>query len=216
MSVYWYDRKTDDLRRSLETPGQSSNGHAIGSTRRDYFPVNADDGTKIHVPLRYLAETAQIEITGSCACTIKGNSYFIVLIVNGAKIPESVTNKVKSTVGHVVEKGIDRVADSKESAIRGRVQPVVQQMVSEAKGLSLSQSAKNSLTKAGTKAGTFVVKAGAAEAVSAVVGGVGWVGLALEADSAGHEESRVGKSENGCQVDYHLTGVKPTPALKDG
>ena len=207
MGQFLYSRKRDDLHRSLEVPAPSS-GPSIRNPPRDYFPVWTDGDVEIHVPLKYLADTSLIDVSGDGDCTVHGTNSYVVFIRNGVEITETTVSRIAkpteraarivlaSGVGNAVSQSMEtsgigaKIAGGVRNAVHSSIHS---SMSSAGKAVGISfettQAAANFSSKAMSAAGRWATTKTVAAGVSNVVGGIGLLSLALEADTTGQGAS---------------------------
>lgn len=230
MPQFLYSRKQDNFHRSLEVPAPSSSA-TIRNPPREFFPVSTDGDVAIHVPLKYLADTALIEVTGDGECTLHGRNPYVVFIRNGIEVSDTTLARIaKPTekaarialaagVGSAVTQSMEtsgigaKISGSIRNAVHGTIHSSMSN-AGKAVGMSFetTQAAANFSSKAIAGAGRWATTKAVAAGVSNVVGGIGLLSIALEADTTGQGASYYdsfysGRAEDGNGVSYFVKGA---------
>lgn len=233
MPKYVYVRAIDDIHRSIETGFNSSTstGPTIGPTRRDFLSVASYAGTQIDVPLRYLAATAVIEVTGDEQCSIHGASVLIVFIQNEVNVSDLTRGKMRSELtnagkgalgkkigdgvkGAMQDSGIERrIAGVARNAVHGEIHSNLSK-VGKAVGASFktTESISNFASRSIGGVAAAAATKGVAAGVIKLAGGVSIASALLESTPTGmgaslYDQSYSGKASDGTAVTFRIKGA---------
>lgn len=230
MPTYVYVRVIDDIHRSIEIEANVK-GQSIGPTRRDFLPVTSYTGTQINIPLRYLAATAVIEVSGDEQCSVHGPSSVTVFIKNGvdvsaltrSKMRSELTNAAKGALGKKISDGVKgamkdsglerRIVGKARNAVHGKIHS---NLTKVGKAVGASFKTTESISNFASKRVGGVTAAAATKGVTAglmkVAGGVSIASALLESSETGmgaslYDKSYAGKAADGTAVHFFIKGA---------